>query len=255
MMKLNLLILLLFINFFQLYSQVPIETSTARLVEKHEIEIGPSFEYVNSPDGKEASMQITVNYGLSNRIELDIEPAIYKSVTTVEEPNAHGFGDVNVALAYLVLHEQKNVPAIALEGSIKIPTAKNPLLGTQKFDYNLLFIASKKFGKLDMHINLGYTFIGEPTEMQLRNIIGASLAGQFEISEKVELAAEFLANTSSFLKETDDGRRINPQVIPGEVAVFTGMGYNLKENLELAAAIGYNNRKAFIFHTGLNFSF
>jgi hypothetical protein len=232
-----------------------LETSTARLKEAKELELNSQYEYHASKEIKEKSLELGIIYGLSSRLQLEIVSTIYTSVYSTLDPYAEGFGDIEAALFYLLVKEKKQIPAIALEGEVKIPTAKDTILGTQKFDYSAILIASKKFGKLDAHLNIGYTFVGQPTEMELQNIFSVSAAGEYELSEKFELVAEVLANTSSFLKETDEGRQIHPKIIPDEIAGLIGARYLPTEKLELALGFGYNNQKTFLIRSGVIYCF
>jgi Putative MetA-pathway of phenol degradation len=257
--KLNNLIifpfLLLLFKSSIVFCQIPMETIPARLQDANSLEFKGAFEFKTSNEIKEKSIPLEFTYGLTNRFELDFLATVYTSISSTAAPYASGFGDLEVTLLSLLSKEHRKFPAIALGGEVKIPTAKNPLLGTQKFDYSAYIIASKKFGNLDTHINFEYTFVGQPTEMQLRNIYSFSIAGEYELSKKLELVAELSANTSSFLKETDDERQINPQVIPGELAGLIGARYRLFEKLKLISGIKYNNNKAFLIRTGIIYYF
>lgn len=237
------------------FCQISMETSTARLQEAKTFEIAGSFEFNSSKEITERSVPICLIYGLSSRFELGIEPIIYTSISTSKEPTASGFGDFEVALEYLLFKERKILPAIALEGQVKIPTANNPLIGTQRFDYSATLIASKKFGNLDTHINFGYIVVGQPEDIPLHNVFCFAAAGEFELSEKLEIVAEILANNSSFLNETNEDRLIHPGIIPGEIAGLIGARYELTEKHKMALGIGYNNKKALLIRTGLIYCF
>ena len=92
-------------------------------------------------------------------------PFITAAASAQVRPNAgqeaSGVGDTEVTLQYL-LHREGRWPALALGGEIKLPTAKNSLIGTGRADYAGILIASRKFGDVDTHLNLSYTFVGQP---------------------------------------------------------------------------------------------
>jgi hypothetical protein len=237
------------------FCQIPMETSTTRLQEAKTFEIAGSFEFSGSKEITERSIPLCLIYGISNRLELAMQSVIYTSVSTSDEPTASGIGDFEVALEYLLFKERKILPSIALEGEVKIPTANNPLIGTQRFDYFATLIASKKFGNLDTHVNFGYIVVGQPEDIPLHNVFCFAAAGEFEISEKLELVTEILANNSSFLNETDEDRVLHPAIIPGEISGLVGARYGFTEKLRMALGVGYNNKKALLIRTGLIYCF
>jgi len=60
-------------------------------------------------------------------------------------------------------------------GEVKIPTARNNLIGTQQTDCTIYLIASKQLGHLELHINITYTFVGQPSGVRLKNTFDLAL--------------------------------------------------------------------------------
>jgi hypothetical protein len=106
-------------------------------------------------------------------------------------------GDLEVTASYLLRDESARVPAFALALEEKFPTAKNNLIGTGKADHAAYLIASKRFGQLDTHANVGYTIVGSPNSVSLSNRIMGGLAGEFTITPSTLLYGEVLASTSA----------------------------------------------------------
>ena len=90
-----------------------------------------------------------------------MEPVVGTRIGPNIGTQAAGAGDTEVTVQYL-LHRKGRGPAFALGGEVKFPTAKNSLIGTGKTDYAGILIASKKLGRVDTHLNLSYTFVGQP---------------------------------------------------------------------------------------------
>ena len=82
-----------------------------------------------------------------------------------------GIGDLILRGRYYLVDEQGWVPTIAVTGRIKIPTADADRgLGTGKFDEGVGVEVSKKLiGNWLGFVDVGYTFIGDPPDVSLRN--------------------------------------------------------------------------------------
>jgi Putative MetA-pathway of phenol degradation len=82
-----------------------------------------------------------------------------------------GIGDLIFRGRYYLVDERGWVPTIAVTGRIKIPTADSDRgLGTGQFDEGVGVEVSKKLiGNWLGFVDLGYTFIGDPPDVNLRN--------------------------------------------------------------------------------------
>ncbi len=82
-----------------------------------------------------------------------------------------GVGDLVFRGRYYLVDEQGLVPTIAVTGRVKIPTADSDRgLGTGRFDESFGVEMSKKLiGKWLGFVDFGYTFIGDPQDVNLRN--------------------------------------------------------------------------------------
>ena len=65
------------------------------------------------------------------------------------------------------LPAQAGVPALALAGEVKFPTARNTLIGTGKADIAAYLIGSKRWGRLDTHANVSYSVVGQRASIGL----------------------------------------------------------------------------------------
>jgi hypothetical protein len=82
-----------------------------------------------------------------------------------------GIGDLIFRGRYYLVDEREWVPTIAVTGRVKIPTADSSRgLGTGEFDEGAGVEASKKLiGQWRGFADFGYTLIGDPSNLNLRN--------------------------------------------------------------------------------------
>jgi len=91
--------------------------------------------------------------------------------TDPTESTESGLGDIILRGRYYLLDERGPFPTLALTGRIKIPTADEDRgLGTGEFDEGFGVEVTKKLvGNWVGFLDLGYTFIGDPPGLDLRN--------------------------------------------------------------------------------------
>ena len=82
-----------------------------------------------------------------------------------------GIGDLIFRGRYYLVDEREWVPTIAVTGRVKVPTADSDRgLGTGEFDESVGVEVSKKLiGNWLGFMDFGYTFIGDPPDVNLRN--------------------------------------------------------------------------------------
>jgi hypothetical protein len=161
------------------FASQPLETETARPLPQGVFKIELTGEFQTSREGTERAFPFVFEYGLTSRTEIAVEPVFGTSINPKSGPSASGFGDIEVTLTHLLLPEEGGMPAFAVAGEIKLPTAGNRQIGTGKTDGTVWAIASKRLGRLDVHGNLGYTVIGKPAGTHLKNIIDYAIAEEF----------------------------------------------------------------------------
>jgi hypothetical protein len=234
-----------------LCAQDPLETETARFLKQGMFKLVNAVEYQSSPDGKEVAIPLQMEFGILDNLEFMIEPVVYTSIRPKSGPWATGSGDTEITLGYLFLEESDPYPALAVDIEVKVPTTKNPLIGTGEVDYNLTVVASKKFGDLDLHANVGYTLLGSPRGTSLDNTFNFALAAVYPVSERFDLVGELLGVTSSGGGES----ATTPEAGGGEFSGFFGTRWHPRPNVVLAAGAGYDNNSAVLFRIGLSLKF
>ena len=231
-----------------------LETETARPIGKGTLELGGNFEFQHSSDGDETALPFAIEYGLTNRFELLVEPVAFTAIRPKAGTNATGVGDLEVTATYLLSRERGGAPALAFAGEVKLPTARNTLIGTGKTDLAGYLIASKWLGRFDTHANLGYTIVGRPSGAQLKNIFNFALAAERSLGKTSELFGEILANTAS----SAGGESVGP-VLPGgvvaeaptgEIVGSVGVAKYVMPTVRLAMGLSIDNSGAFMVRPG-----
>lgn len=250
---------ILSVSFSILHAQQPLETETARQPQKGSFEVQTAFEYQTSKEGTERALPFAFEYGITDRWSLTVEPVFYTAIRPKRGTRATGVGDVEVTLSYLFAREGRHLPALAVAGEVKAPTARNLLIGTRKADFAVYLIASKRAGKFDTHANVGYTFVGKPAGAQLKDFANFALAEEYFATRKLTLLGEFLANTGSSPEAAAGTAVTNPNVTPeissGELVGMLGFRYRIRERVFFTFGVNYDNNHAVLFRPGLTFDF
>jgi hypothetical protein len=236
-----------------LYAADPLETETARLLKAGLFQVESTFEYQVSKDGTEFAVPLAFEYGITNNLQILVEPVVFTAIRPKVGPKATGIGDLEVTLFYLFLHEGPVLPALAIAAEVKIPTARNTLIGTGKADYTPFLLISKRFGKFDTHANIGYTIVGEPSGVELKNIFSFALAVEYNLNEKFDIVGEILGNTSSSAVGAENP--VAPEATGGTVSGLLGSRYYVRPNFFLSLGVGYDNNNAVLIRPGLTFQF
>jgi hypothetical protein len=139
-----------------------------------------------------------------------------------------GLSDLSVGAKWQFLKETEWLPAQALSAGVKFPTADDDKgLGSGETDYDLTWIASKKLGeKTGVHVNAGYTWIGEPDGEDVGDVFHYGMALDYQLTEAVQWVGEVFAE-----KELQGGTQTLVQC-------NTGFRYSASESLTLDLAVG-----------------
>ena len=231
----------------------PLETETARLPAQGHGSAQLVFEYQTSSQGQEFAIPLVLEYGITDRLEITVEPVAFVSIQPKGAASASGFGDTEAALTYRVFDETPSWPAVAIAGEIKFPTTSDKLIGTGKTDYRGFIIASKRFGNFDVHANLGYTFVGSPPGTSLGDIVDFAAAVEYQVDSQLTLVAEVIGNTSA--GGTESGPVVTQEAAGNELVGLVGARYQASERLALSLGVTYDNNNAVLIRPGITFDF
>ncbi len=232
----------------------PLETETARLMKGGRVRLESTFEYQSSAEGRELAVPMAIEWAIFDTLELAVEPVWYTAIHPKVGRSATGIGDTEATLAFRFFEEQPWVPALALAGEVKIPTAGDVLIGTGKADYTVSLIASKRIGDFDTHLNLGYTVVGQPGPIHLDNIFDFAVAEEWHVvPARFDVVAEFLANTASAPESPENAGEsvITPEAAGGEMSGMIGARYYFFANGFASLGVSYDNNQAILVRPGV----
>ena len=232
-----------------------LETEDALPLLPGQFELGAAVEFQTSNEGTENAIPLAIEYGISKRFTLLVEPVAYTNINPKAGTSVTGLGDLEATLFYQLLDETKGFPAVSFSAEVKFPTAKDSLIGTRKTDFTPFLIACKTTGKFYTSANLSYTFLGKPPGVLASNLLNYALGTIYEASEKSILFAEIYGNTSALGgKDVPEGT-VNtskaPELTGGEFVGSIGYGYYINKNLQLSFSISYDNNNATLFRPGI----
>src|SRR5258705_1486755 len=207
-----------------------LETETARLLPAHWWKVGNAFEVQTSGEGTEAAIPFAIEYGLSDRIELLVEPVPYAAIRPNAGRHATGVGDVEATVTGLLRHESHSVPAFALAAEVKFATARDSLIGSGEPDYTGYLIASKRFGRFDTHMNFAYAHGGRRDTVHLNNIVSFAAASVYRAAARCIVFGEVLGNTGA-VPGTESATNGAPEVAGGELVGSLGAGNEIASGL------------------------
>ena len=239
-------------------ADLSLETETARTQLQGHYQISMAAEFQYASDGKEAAIPFAFEYGITDRLEVLVEPVPYIGIFAGGEKKIHGLGDIEVTLTYLALPEQEQMPAIAFAAEVKLPTAQDLSIGTREFDYAFYVIASKQIGNLDLHANLSYTFIGEPTGTSAKDVWSVALAGDYTLNDKWDLFAEVMYTTSAqdgVLPGGDSGDAVSAEVGGVDIVGTLGARYKINKDISIFSSVSYNNQDDTLVRAGITWQF
>lgn len=237
-------ILLLYSSF--VFAARPLTTDDAWTVEKGQFQIEAGFDAARQDNhDREVSPSVTLTYGLFDQLDLGVGGG-YLFFDPKEGQREDGLADTEVKLKYRPLDEKDWRPAAAITGTLKIPTAsKSKGLGSNQTDFGINTIITKSFGKrLALHLNIGYTFIGED---RVENEFNYSMAAQFVITDQWAFVGEIIGINNFNGRKADD-----------PLSGLLGTYYLITEKLIWDAGIEIGMNKAapdFRFTTGLTWLF
>jgi cobalt/nickel transport protein len=230
-------ILFLILTFLLLFSTPvfaarPLTTDDAWTVEKGKFQLEAGFDASRQDNhDEEYNPAMTLTYGLLERMDVGIGSG-YLFLNPKEGEHENGFADTDLKVKYRLIDDKDWVPAFAFTGKLKIPTAsKSKGLGSGKTDFSINAITTKNISKkLALHLNLGYTFIGEN---HVDNELNYSLAAQFSVTEKWALVAEIMGVNNLNGRTGDD-----------PLSGLIGTYYALTENIILDVGVEIGMTKA-----------
>jgi hypothetical protein len=224
----------------------PLTTDDTGTVEKGKFQVETGFDFARQDNhDKEFTPSVTLTYGLFERMDMGIGSA-YLFIHPAEGKKVNGFSDTPLKVKYRFLDQKDWIPAFAVSGTLKIPTASESRgLGSGKVDFNINTIFQWNLSKRwQLYTNFGYTVIGEH---KVNDEFNYSIAGQFVLSDKWALVGEIVGVNYFNDHKSDD-----------PISGLVGIQYMLSDNFVLDAGVEIGMNKAapdFRLTTGVTFFF
>ena len=204
----------------------PIERGTSQL------EMGYQYARFSSADDRQIVL-IEMTHGLINNLDFEVEvPTVFAKHG---DNSQEGLGNLTLKSKVRFLKGREANP-LSLSGQlvIKFPTcdrgnAQIRFLDpscTGETDVGLVGIASKSFTPVTVHLNLGYTFVGNPPGETLDDVFLYDLAFEYDTPLRgLSLVAELMGESNNNLPG------------PNPLAFLYGAVYEVVPNLNIDGAI------------------
>jgi hypothetical protein len=206
-------------------------------------------------DRTESHVPFAIDYAASRRVQFRLEPVLYSKVRLRNGKLMTGLGDLEMTATVLALPESRLAPAVAVAAEVKLPTARNSIVGSGKADYTGDLILSKRLAGCDTHVNLGYTFIGRPAGIRTQNVFVFAFAMERKYA-RFDAVGEIMGHTSALADGGDpdasDGSIAAPEIGGEELVGTLGGRYHLSDRVVLSVGLSYDNDHAVHVHPGLS---
>ena len=167
-----------------------------------------------------------------------------------EEWTGNTFGDTYVGTKVNILSEHRRQPfALAVRGTVKLPTASEDKVGTGQFDYFGDAVFSKEVNRSVEFAGFGgYAFRGDPTRVSLsdgfRWGFGAAFGARASLRFTTELHGEIPVNETVL---------VSPGTIVGTDGSISPILTDLDSRVNLAAGMTWQHPGGMLLGIGMNY--
>ena len=219
------------------FADTAIETETAQIGQKGEGNFSQAYEYESAMDGTGQGTVTQFEYGITDRSELLIEPFFYVKVSPDGEKSVSGMGDLEITPSYMIIEEDRWVPATLLAFKFKVPTGSTKVDGSGKWDYYPYVILGQHYAGWTFNANAGENFAGNEHGGGFTSIFCWAIEAEREIRPELTLFAEAYS--------TEDG------VPTGS----TALEYQFTDHFNAFVAYSYTSEHSNIGRVGFNIGF
>jgi hypothetical protein len=198
-MKAALIAVSIFLFFAgEAFAYRPFTTEDAGVAGKGVLQTEISYDYFKWQNGHSDQILLFVTpiYGAAERLELSVETPLVIHKDT--ESTTAGVGDINLVGKYVLLWDNYETKdgLLTLKGLVKLNSGdfeKN--LGRGDTEYSLFPVFSKIINEdLTVHAQLGYTFVTDKENPDLRNYYFYGGAIDYALTKPLHAVAEFTGN-------------------------------------------------------------
>lgn len=251
-------------------SMLPLQTETAAALAHGHAEAVLGVDYFRdrrfplfTPEGAIESQdlvslpRIGLNLGLGDWLEVQASfEMLYldEELSGGDSDSHYGAGDARLFSKLYLLKERELAPAAAIRFGTKLPNASvDDRLGTDETDFLIEALASKDFGIVAGHVNLGLAILGNPgptaptaqpfdsdgqDDLFTWSVAGTSRALVVAEAVSLRLLAEFGGQEGSRFDNDRAAFRGGVQLACGSWRVYTGASAGLITASENVGAMG-----------------
>jgi hypothetical protein len=168
----------------------PLVTEDAVVAGKGVTQIEIGIDYTKDDNGEGTALLFSPIHGVTEDTEFSLKaPYIFANPEDSQETD--GWGDVSFTMKHLFIPEGEKTPAVLVRMLIKLPTGdEGEGLGTGDTNVGFLGVLTKGYGPAAIHLNLGYTFVGDQDEGRDDNEVNYGVAGEFRVGKKAGIVGE-----------------------------------------------------------------
>jgi hypothetical protein len=156
-----------------------------------QIEYGYNANFRASGIDVEQDTPLALRFAVSRRLLLELDTDSPISQTPTGGMRETGAGDTQLGAQWVLQHESRTHPAIAVAYYIKLPTASDTKgLGTGGVDHNLIALISKKIDQTTVDFNAIYLLAGRTTGQGHASSGQAALAVSRNLTEQLGVQGE-----------------------------------------------------------------
>ena len=192
-----------------------------------DLTLGSGFEYETDGEESEYGFPFLVEYGLTRSLQVSAEPS-FAIVRRKAGGTGGRIGDLETRATWEFITERRHRPSLALEGTVKWPTAPRGTRGTGERDMALGGIVSKELSAFNFDLNAVYTRIGDPPGIRLQDVFEVSASLEYHLRPGSDLLLEVVTASGA------GGRRGSL----GSIGRFANIGGPEQGQRETEATVG-----------------
>ena len=133
-------------------------------------------------------------------------PLIVSPLSTASKVTRDGLGDVTLGAAYFLPTAASLGVDLELIGRVKLPTASNSSLSTNKTDFSFGGEVSRSFGKFVPFASLTYRSFGSDSEWKLKDGVATSVGTTWLINDRFvgSFSYDYAQRASRFIQDSHE---------------------------------------------------
>jgi hypothetical protein len=220
----------------------PFTTEDANTIPKGQVDISLAFQYqdgyvdpFSNPGLEGDRMEIpdfAVAAGVGDNVELQLSWPLVNIDNDIHD--TYGAGDPQLAAKIRLLEEKDSIPAVGFRMGFKIPSASHDEgLGTNETDIYGAILATKHFGKIATHANIGLALLGNPDRnLNQDDVLTYGLALTGPVTDKLTVGGEVTGQACSTKYNDRSLATVGVQYKLEDFVLYGALGTGLNDRTE-----------------------